>query len=83
MFTKKQYEEFEELTTPIINWIKNLEDPDVLVTIDGAEAVLHVPQLVNMDGEFEEMTKDLDEFLDSKKEERPKNEVDKPSTILN
>lgn len=83
MFTKKQYEEFEELTTPIINWIKNLEDPDVLVTIDGAEAVLHVPQLVNMDCEFEEMTKDLDEFLDSKKEEGPKNKTDKPSTILN
>lgn len=83
MFTKKQYEEFEELTTPIINWIKQLEDPDVLVTIDGAEAVVHVPQLVNMDYEFEEMTKDLDEFLDNKKDEGPKKEADKPSTILN
>lgn len=83
MFTKKQYEEFEELTTPLINWIKNLEDPDVLITIDGAEAVLHSTQLVNMDYEFEEMTKDIDEFLDSKKEGSHKNEVDKPSTILN
>lgn len=83
MFTKKQYEEFEALTTPVINWIKSLDDPDVLVTIDGAEAVLHVPQLVNMDYEFEEMTKDLDEFLDSKKDESPKNEADKHSTILN
>ena len=83
MFTKKQYEEFEELTTPIINWIKELEDPDVLVTIDGAEAVLHAPQLVNMDYEFKEMTKDIDEFLDTKKDERSKNEADKPSTILN
>lgn len=83
MFTKKQYEEFEELTTPLINWIKNLEDPDVLVTIDGAEAVLHASQLVNMDYEFEEMTKDIDEFLDNKKDERSKNEADKPSTILN
>lgn len=83
MFTKKQYEEFEALTTPVINWIKSLDDPDVLVTIDGAEAVLHGPQLVNMDYEFEEMTKDLDEFLDSKNDEDPKKEADKPSTILN
>lgn len=29
MFTKKQYEEFEELTTPLINWIKNLDDHEV------------------------------------------------------
>lgn len=83
MFTKKQYEEFEALTTPVINWIKSLDDPDVLITIDGAEAVLNSPQLVNMDYEFEEMTKDIDEFLDSKKEGSHKNEVDKQSTILN
>ena len=83
MFTKKQYEEFEELTTPIINWIKNLEDPDVLVTIDGAEAVLHVPQLVNMDYEFEEMTKDIDEFLDSREERTNKEEPKTIPTNLN
>lgn len=83
MFTKKQYEEFEELTTPIINWIKELEDPDVLVTIDGAEAVLHAPQLVNMDYEFEEMTKDIDEFLDNKKDGSPKKEAKTIPTNLN
>lgn len=83
MFTKKQYEEFEELTAPLINWIKNLEDPDVLVTIDGAEAVLHVPQLRNMDHEFEEMTKEIDDFLDSKEENTNKKEAKTIPTNLN
>ena len=83
MFTKKQYEEFEALTTPVINWIKSLDDPDVLVTIDGAEAVLHGPQLVNMDYEFEEMTKEIDDFFDSKEGKTNKKETKKIPTNLN
>ncbi len=83
MFTKKQYEEFEALTTPVINWIKSLDDPDVLVTIDGAEAVLHVPQLVNMDYEFEEMTKEIDDFFDSKEGKANKEEPKAIPTNLN
>lgn len=83
MFTKKQYEEFEALTTPVINWIKSLDDPDVLVTIDGAEAVLHVPQLVNMDYEFEEMTKEIDDFFDSKEGKTNKKETKTIPTNLN
>lgn len=83
MFTKKQYEEFEALTTPVINWIKSLDDPDVLVTIDGAEAVLHVPQLVNMDYEFEEMTKKIDDFFDSKEGKTNKKETKTIPTNLN
>lgn len=83
MFTKKQYEEFEALTTPIINWIKSLDDPDVLVTIDGAEAVLHGPQLVNMDYEFEEMTKEIDDFFDSKEGKTNKKETKTIPTNLN
>ena len=83
MFTKKQYEEFEALTTPVINWIKSLDDPDVLVTIDGAEAVLHVPQLVNMDYEFEEMTKEIDDYYDSKEGKTNKKETKTIPTNLN
>ena len=83
MFTKKQYEECEALTTPVINWIKSLDDPDVLVTIDGAEAVLHGPQLVNMDYEFEEMTKEIDDFFDSKEGKTNKKETKTIPTNLN
>lgn len=65
MFTKKQHEEFEELTTPLINWIKKL-DQDVVIIVDGAEATLNVPALVNMDSDFVEMAAEIDDYLDAK-----------------